>query len=190
MQSEAEVSKEFFVVVVGWNRFTDCSTMSLKAFNFRPYFAANHNGGHLISCSVPSSVISDFVYKKGLLWSRLGSIDNQCFMDTAFQIAQQRFYKKWSDRMYCTAIFYIVLLIWSVLYSNYWFTYSLKGFFASSSWGPECLVETFSAVYGCVFIFSATRDWMLGLISSQYHSLSLTKQLKLILMFWCIKTVD
>lgn len=130
MQSEAEVSKEFLVVIVGWNGFTDCSTMSLKAFNLRPYFAANHNGGHLISCSVPSAVISDFVYKKCSLWSRLGSIDNQCFMDTAFQIAQQRFYKKWSDRMYCTAIFYIVLLIWSVLYFNYWFTYSLKGFFA------------------------------------------------------------
>lgn len=59
--------------VFSWNGFTDCSTISLKAFALRTYLAAKHSWW---SCNL--SLCSQLCY----LRSCVASLDNQCFKDT------------------------------------------------------------------------------------------------------------
>lgn len=131
---------------VGWNAFTDCSTISLKAFALRPYFAANH-GGHLISCSVPRSVY---------LWLRalkvLVVLGDHTWLLLTISVLRTppsnrttAVLKAMVRQNVFTAILYIVLLILSVLYFNFgdWFTHLIKGILLlhvhliRPGWGPK-----------------------------------------------------
>lgn len=116
---------DFFVVIVGRNGFTDCSTMSLKAFNLRRYFAANHNGGHPVSCFILSSSCieseslcgdcASVLLTISVLWTPPFKQHNSSLIT--------------NSQTECTVPPLLKAL--SAFYFNYEFISSLKGFFAS-----------------------------------------------------------
>lgn len=104
--------------------------------------------------------------KNCLLWSRLSSVDNQCLMDTLpFKQHNSSFISNGPTE--CISLPSSTLLL-PVLYSNYHLSYPLKGFFALvfTSWDRG--VQNVRLVPAACCVFPATRDWMLGLISSHY----------------------